>query len=126
MEFFKWAGFDSVQTFQWIRNSDNILTVHQTIKELGYKRFISDSLFNTPMKFQDEFGGMRRHDWEDLSLSNIVDSLIDSYHHEKNDSNYFKLFWKRRVAEKNDQVLLSVLKEIKSIYAGTDGIFIHR
>jgi hypothetical protein len=116
----KWGGIDSYLTnrspLDWIRKPENILIVHNTIKNIGYQRFISDSIFNTAMRFQDDFGGMRRHDWEDLSISQILDSLIDSYYDIKPDTNYFKKFWDRRTYEKNDKILICVFKDIKVIY----------
>jgi hypothetical protein len=118
---FKWGGIDTYLTnkspLDWIRKPENLLIAHNTIKTIGYKYFISDSIFKSPMRFQDDFGGMWRHDWEDLSISQVLDSLIDSYNQSRPDSNYFKKFWDRRIAEKNDKVLICVLKDIKSIYA---------
>ena len=117
---FKWGGIDTYFTnhspLNWIRNPENLQIAHNTIKNIGYKNFISDSAFNTPMKFQDDFGGMWRHDWEDLSISQIVDSLIDSYNQERSDSNYYNEFWDRRIVEKNEKVLICVLTDIKEIY----------
>ena len=117
---FKWGGIDTYLTnnspLDWIRKPENLLTAHNTIKHIGYQRFISDSIFNAPMRFQDDFGGMWRHDWEDLSISQVLDSLINSYNQSRPDTNYFKKFWDRRIAEKNDKVLICILKDIKSIY----------
>lgn len=117
---FKWGGIDTYLTnnspLNWIRKPENLLTAHNTIKHIGYQRFISDSIFNAPMRFQDDFGGMWRHDWEDLSISQVLDSLIYCYNQNKPDTNYFKKFWDRRTAEKSDKILICVLKDIKEIY----------
>jgi len=117
---FKWGGIETYLTnnspLYWVRRPENLLIAHNTIKAIGYKYFISDSVFNSPMRFQDDYGGMKKLEWEGLSLSQVLDSLINSYNQSKSDSNYFKMFWDRRTAEKNDKVLICILKDIKGIY----------
>jgi hypothetical protein len=124
----KWGGIGlqdlyltNEKPFDWIRKSDNILILHNTIKKIGYKNFISDSEYHQPMRFQDKFGGMNRHTWEDLSLVNIVDNLIKTYYQAiRIDTGYYEEFWNRRAKEGNIAVVIVVLEEIKKIYSDSD------
>ena len=73
------------------------------------------------MRFQDKFGGMIRHDWEDLSLENIVDNLIKTYYQAiRIDTGYYEEFWNRRAKEGNNPAVIKVLEEIKKIYSDSE------
>jgi hypothetical protein len=120
---FKWGGtagglhFDSdTLAFSWIRDPSNILYVHKTLLAIGYLNFISKEEFEQPMDFRENYGGMRDHHWEGLSIANVIDSLILSYENPSLSSQYYKSFWDRRKAESTKDVLASVLIQIKDIY----------
>jgi len=127
----KWFGIGlqdfyltNTKPFQWIKKPKNIQVVHNTIKKIGYKNFISDSLFREPMKFQNEFGGMQRHDWEEMSIEQIIDNLINTYHEANRlDTNYYVKFWKRRAKEGNISEVINILEEIKEIYSGSETMY---
>ncbi len=123
---YKWLGIDAqyfyqnYQPFKWIRNSENILITHNTIKKIGYKKFISYAEYNVPMEFQEQYGGMHKYDLENLSIAQVVDSLIFTYDDSNSDSSYFHKFWNRRRKDKTAQTLISVFKDIKNIYSSVD------
>jgi hypothetical protein len=114
----KWGGYVisdlNPVPDNWIRNPENILIVHNTLKCIGYKKFIPDSAFRMKMIFSEEFGGMTSFDWEGMSLSQVIDSLINSYNNPS--TSYYKQFWDRRKKESNDQAVFFVLNEIKGTY----------
>ncbi|MDH5365571.1 MAG: hypothetical protein OEW67_01185 [Cyclobacteriaceae bacterium] len=121
----KWGGtngnlfFDSnSNAFDWIRNSENIRLTHNVLKNLEYTNFLSHEEFYKPMNFKENFGGMHQHNWEDLSISNVIDSLILTLENPEPDKGYYHNFWERRAKEGTKKMLGSVLKEIQLIYGG--------
>jgi len=125
----KWGGIGlqdfyltNNKPFDWIKNPENIQILHSTLKKIGYKYFISDSEYHQPMKFQDRFGGMIKHDWEELSLQQLIDNFIQTYYQSlrTETSGYFVKFWNRRAKEGNDSELIKVFEDIKRIYSDSE------
>lgn len=123
---YKWGGIGlqdlyltNNKPFDWIKKPANIQILHSTLKKIGYKYFISDSEYRQPMKFQDKFGGMIRHDWEDLSMQQLIDNFIQTYYKSVriDTSGYFFKFWIRRAKEGNDSEVIKVFEDIKGIYS---------
>ena len=120
----KWGGLSlrnsnqrDIKPFNWLRNAVNLQIAHNTIKKIGYKNFVSSKEYNAPMKFQEIYGGMERHDWEGYSISQIVDSLLFTYKHPKETKGYFQSFWKRRKLEGTDKTFFTILNEVKKEFA---------
>lgn len=125
----KWGGIGlqdfyltNNKPFDWIKNPKNIPIVHSTLMKIGYKYFISDSEYRQPMKFQDKFGGMIRHDWEELSLQQLLDNFIRTYYQSIriDSSGYFVKFWNRRAKEGNDSEVIKVFEDIQRIYSDSE------
>lgn len=120
----KWEGIHekgdlymtNTQPFTWIRNPNHIITVHKTLKKIGFKEFISNVEYNKPMQFHENFGGVTKHEWEGLSISQVIDSLLFTHQQNGLSPNYYTAFWKRRKLEKNDKETFTVLNEIKDSY----------
>ena len=80
-----------------LENISFLLTIHNTIKRLGYNNFLSKDLYQE--KFEP-----------------FIDSLIEWKAQKRDTANYYYKFWHRRKTQQNDQVILNILKEVKSIY----------
>ena len=90
----------------WIRNSENILTAHETLKKVGYKRLFQKYDYSP--------------DWcwilgdVNNSCEEIIDSLLITYNSET-ESKYYREFWNRRIKEQNDSIVFKVLQEVQTI-----------
>jgi hypothetical protein len=94
--------YDSSYTYStWIRKPENILIAHESIKKLGYKKFIG--IFSLGSGYNQ------------TPIAIIVDSLIITYPNYVESPTYYREFWQRRISENNDSVVFEVLKEIKII-----------
>jgi len=86
-----------------------MIFIHNAIKKIGYKKFISSSDYYK--KFES---------WDNTySINNYIDSLLYHYDNRVNDtSNYYYKFWLRRQHDQTDRTLICILREIKEIYTG--------
>ena len=80
-----------------LTNTNYLLTVHNTLKQVGYKTFLSEALYRE-------------------KFSTFVDSLLVWEPLATDTTNYYYKFWQRRKSQRNNQVILNILKEVKSIY----------
>ncbi|BAX81472.1 hypothetical protein [Labilibaculum antarcticum] len=90
----------------WIRNPENLLMVHETLKKFNYmdllKQFYHDS---------DVFILQGLYIKKDIV--EWVDSLILTHGQANIDSKYYREFWNRREQEKNDSIVFEILKDIQ-------------
>lgn len=94
-------------TNKWIRKPENLLTVHETFKKFGYTKLILDHLLNdNPLIIQDIY--INRPGRQ------LLDSLELTYNQTDIEGKYFREFWQRRKAEKNDSVVYIIIKDINS------------
>ena len=90
---------------KWIRKPENLLAIHETFKKVGYVNLISDNLiFDNPVLIQDIYINKQG--------SHLLDSLELSYKDLNIKDKYFREFWQRRKAEKNDSVVYIIIKDI--------------
>jgi hypothetical protein len=89
----------------WIRDSKNLLIIHETFKKVGYMNIITDNLlFDSPLIIQDIYIIKQG--------SHLLDSLELTYNLPEIEDRYYREFWQRRKAEKNDSVVYIIIKEI--------------
>lgn len=112
----KWGGLEN-EKFSWVRQPQNLKIVYYTVCKIGFEKFVSKSGYDSPMNFKDSFGGMSPHEWEGMTLSQVVDSLLVTYIAKDDTPSYFVKFWTRRKAEKNDELVYSILNKIKTTYS---------
>jgi hypothetical protein len=89
----------------WIRKPENILTLHETFKKYGYSKIFSDyHLSSNPCMI-----------WSYINkpCSTLIDSLILTYFQADKSPKYYREFWDRRKAERNDTTVFAVLQEVK-------------
>lgn len=98
---------------EWIRNSENILTVHETFKNTFYKKYLTDQTLD-----QKPFVGGDLY--YNISLRTKIDSLIITYPDYQNSSKYYQEFWTRRKKENNDSTVNLVLTEVQQIINGQE------
>ncbi len=96
-------GFDASDT--WIREPENILMVHETLKKIGYNKLFSNEKLNNNFNW-----------WIDVNKkpSDWIDSLILTYH-STTSKKYYNEFWQRRIKEGNAETVYKVLTEIQQI-----------
>lgn len=95
----------------WIRNPENILTVHETLKKIGYNKIVSDDdLANYQMWYYSP-----DKKYLNISLGVKIDSLVITFPDFKNATTFYKEFWQRRISEQNDQATFKVLSEVREI-----------
>ena len=89
----------------WIREPENIRTLHETFKKYGYSKIFSDyDLTTNPCMI-----------WSYINkpCSTLIDSLILTYPQADKSPKYYREFWARRKAEQNDTTVFAVLVEVK-------------
>jgi hypothetical protein len=92
-------------TNNWIRNPENLLTIHETFKKVGYMNLITDNLlFNNPLVIQDIYINKKG--------INLLDSLELTYNQPDIKDKYYREFWQRRKRENNDSVVYMIIKDI--------------
>jgi hypothetical protein len=92
-------------TNEWIRKPENLSTIHETFKKIGYSNLISDNLlFDNPLIIQDIYINKKG--------SQLLDSLEITYNQTDIHEKYYKEFWQRRKAEKNDSIVYQIIKDI--------------
>ncbi|MBN1188091.1 MAG: hypothetical protein JXB49_37800 [Bacteroidales bacterium] len=130
MMYFKWAGIhkgDLFQTndspFEWIRKPENLISVHSTLKAIGYENILTKESYRDTMYFQNRFGGMVKHDWEGQTIEQIVNGFIRNYYQAiRIDTGYYYEFWQRRIKEGNATQVLTVLEDIQRIYLDYESV----
>jgi len=95
-------------TNKWIRNPENLLTIHETFKKVGYSNLIGSILSDNPVVVQDIYINKKGYD--------LVDSLVLTYTQRDKATTYYKEFWARREIERNDHVVFIILKDIQYSY----------
>jgi len=95
-------------TNKWIRKSENLLTIHETFKKVGYNNLIGSILSDNPFIVQGIYINKKGY--------NLVDSLVLTYKQRDKGTKYYKEFWTRRENEKNDSAVFVILNEIKYSY----------
>jgi len=92
-------------TNKWIRNPENLFTIHETFKKVGYMNLIADNLlFDNPLIIQDIYINKQG--------SHLLDSLELTYNLPDIKDKYYGEFWQRRKAEQNDSVVYIIIKDI--------------
>lgn len=95
----------------WIRKPENILAVHETLKKIGYHKFISaDDLTTYQMWYYSPDKA-----YLNIPLGVKIDSLVITYPNYERATTFYKEFWQRRISEQNDKVTFKVLSEVKAI-----------
>jgi len=89
----------------WIRKPENLLTIHETFKKVGYNNLLGRLLFDKPVVIQDLYINKNGHD--------LIDSLVLTYQQRNKGTKYYKEFWARREKEKNDSTVFAILRDIK-------------
>ena len=95
-------------TNKWIRKPENLLTIHETFKKVGYNNLIGSILSDNPVIVQDIYINKKGY--------NLVDSLVLTYNERDKGAKYFKEFWERREKEKNDSAVFVILRDIQYSY----------
>jgi len=92
-------------TNKWIRKPENLLTVHETFKKVGYVNLIPKNyLSNNPLIIHGIYINKQG--------SHLLDSLALTYNQESIKDKYYREFWQRRKAEKNDSVVYIIVQDI--------------
>lgn len=92
-------------TNPWIRKPENLLTIHETFKSVGYANIMGNLLANNPVIVQDIYIHKNGYD--------LLDSLVLTYKHREPGTRYYREFWKRREKEQNDSVVFIILSDIQ-------------
>ena len=95
-------------TNKWIRKPENLLTIHETFKKVGYKNIIGNLLTDNPIIVQDIYINKKGYD--------LIDSLVLTYKLRDSGTKYYKEFWARREKEQNDSAVFVILSDIKNLY----------
>lgn len=100
-----------IKNNEWIRQPENIMTVHETFKHGFYQTYLtSEKLDQKPYVNEDLY--------YNISLRTKIDSLIETYPNYSYASKYYKEFWLRRIKEQNDSTVFLVLREVQQIING--------
>ncbi|WP_452227742.1 hypothetical protein [Lacinutrix sp. MEBiC02404] len=91
----------------WIRKPENLKTIHESFKKLGY-----DKIENLILKSDNEF--LIQDVYIKKNFENLTDSLELTYEKPEIQTNYYAEFWKRRKAEKNDSIVYEIIREFNS------------
>jgi hypothetical protein len=92
-------------TNKWIRKPENLLTIHETFKKIGYMKIIPKNLIvDNPLIIQDIYINKQG--------GHLLDSLEITYKQADIKNNYYREFWQRRKVEKNDRAVYTIIKDI--------------
>ena len=105
----------SIEAFDWMRNKSILSILNNTVKSIGYSKFISKSEFNDE-KYDIRNGYLLRYN-ERYSLKDLNDSLI-FYYSNNSAPIYYQEFWERRKSEDIENVVFKILKDIQKHYSG--------
>ena len=91
----------------WLRQPENLKTIHETFKKIGYNQLISnDQLMSNPCIL---WGYVNR------PLNQLIDSLVITYPQDTIKTKYYREFWQRRRNENNDEITFEILQELSTI-----------
>jgi hypothetical protein len=93
---------------KWIRKPENLIMVHETFKKVGYINLIGPYLSDNPLAMQDIYINKKPH--------HLIDSLLLTYNQPIVKDKYYREFWSRRRAERNDSIVYLILNDIKFSY----------
>ena len=93
---------------QWIRKPENLLTIHETFKKVGYNNLIGHLHLDKPVIIQDIYINNEGY--------NLIDSLVLTYKNRNVATKYYKEFWARREKESNDSAVFVILTDIQYSY----------
>jgi hypothetical protein len=97
---------------EWIRKPENLLTVHETFKRVGYTKIIHDDLLrDAPFILQDLY--------INRPGKLLLDSLEWTYNESPIKGKYFREFWQRRKNERNDSIVHVIIKDINRAIQST-------
>jgi hypothetical protein len=102
-----------VKNNQWIRSSENIMTVHETFKKTFYKKYLTAAILDQKPFVDGDL-------YYNIPLRTKIDSLIITYPDFENATRYYREFWNRRKTEDNDSTVNIVLTEVKKIIEGEE------
>lgn len=107
-------GYD--KSNKWIKNSDNILMLHETLKKIGYINLINNDEWEEDCSW-----------WLDVKKSpkHLIDSLEITFENYQEAPKYYREFWQRRFNERNDEMVYKVVSEIKQILIANERIEFH-
>ena len=97
-------GYDTSNI--WIKKPENILMLHETFKQIGYKNLVSDEQWTSDWNWYIDVN---------KSPKNLIDSLELTFEVYNESPKYYREFWLRRMKEKNEEVVYHVIREIKQI-----------
>ena len=88
--------------------------IHETFKKFGYLNLISTNLLiDNPLIIQDIYLNKQ--------VYQLLDSLALTYNQKNIKEKYYKEFWHRRKAEKNDSIVYQIIKDIKYAFKSKIG-----
>jgi hypothetical protein len=91
---------------KWIRQPENIQMLHETFKQVGYRKLITeDERLSTILKYGIS---IRK------PMNELIDSLLLTYELDTINSKYYREFWLRRAKENNQETVYEILSEIAS------------
>ena len=103
---------NTAQKYLWLRAPNNLSDFFDVTKKIGLERLLTKEEYNQVLDEESYWG----YAWKGKSLNMIVDSLLLTYLDEHQKENYYSLFWERRRAEKNDEVVFNILNQTKTFY----------
>ncbi|MBL7809037.1 MAG: hypothetical protein JNN28_14555 [Saprospiraceae bacterium] len=92
-------------TNPWIRKPENLISIHETFKSIGYPKILGNQLANNPVIVQDIY--INKYGY------NLLDSLVLTYRQRERGTKYYREFWTRREKEQNDSVVFIILSDIQ-------------
>jgi len=96
---------------EWIRQPENIMTVHETFKKGFYQTYLTSEILDQKPYVNGDI-------YYNISLRTKIDSLIETYQDYSSASKYYREFWLRRIKEQNDSTVFLVLTEVQQIING--------
>lgn len=96
---------------QWIRQPDNIMTVHETFKKGFYEMYLTPEILDQKPFVNGDL-------YYNVTLRTKIDSLVETYSDYQSASKFYREFWMRRKKEKNDSTVFLVLTEVQQIING--------
>ena len=97
----------SILESDWVRQPENLLIIHETFKDIGYRNIIDKYSWNSsPILFNEIYINKNPED--------IVDSLLLSFENYEIAPRYYSDFWKRRIKENNYREVYQILSEIQA------------
>ncbi|MEM1094034.1 MAG: hypothetical protein AAGJ10_05485 [Bacteroidota bacterium] len=96
---------------EWIREPENIITVHETLKNGFYQSYLTPEILDRNPLVRGDF-------YYKTALRVKIDSLVKTYPDYKSANKYYREFWTRRKEESNDSIVFHVLTEIHQIVNG--------